>query len=692
MSILRVAPRLLGPAALLLVGCSLINAPDEVNPGNGGSGAAGGTGGAGAAGGSGAGGSGGAPPMCTMPEDCVALTTDCAMGDCVNNACVAMPLAAGTSCGAAGTDCDPQDQCDGAGTCVANVSPEGSFCDDCPAGPGACAACAGGTCGDCSTRATEKTFRHPMAASGWTFTGSWGIHYEAPMAGSGNIPPTCQDGVDNDGDTLIDFPADPKCASAADEEFNGTAACSNGFDDDGDGLNDLADPGCSSAADDHEENSIPFDHGVLGSDGNRVRPYTWHMSEREVSSAISPPTVLPTNLEFLSWNLDEGFFYDLKAVSVSLDGSSWTDVAVCPQNNTAPFVFCQAVSTRAADAWDFVSLPLPGGFAGQVGFVRFTYDTRDGCCNFERGWYVDALNFATDCACQNSADCDLLDGTCSSGLCAGSGECWPVPQNVGMACTNDGTSDECSTDQCDSHGVCLPGLVQEGGACEQCDDPEGLCAYCSAGNCESCPDLQRFNIQAPDPLFLSRWQFEGDWTVFNNCIPQNTVTPNETLCFTNPNGSDVYSDPHLTPHIANDGSRAFNPSPPTIVSEIETAAFRTPPTVIPATLTFRSWHQDRGGNDMFVPQDTKVIRVSTDGGMTYQPVFNCSGNNTVAFCQPWPANTNRAVDDWDDISLTVPAGLVGQTGIFEFRYDTVNSGQGWERGWRIDDMNIARCQ
>lgn len=55
----------------------------------------------------------------------------------------------------------------------------------------------------------------------------------------------CQDERDNDQDGLVDFPLDPGCASArANVE---APACNNGVDDDGDGLVDLADPLCTVA-------------------------------------------------------------------------------------------------------------------------------------------------------------------------------------------------------------------------------------------------------------------------------------------------------------------------------------------------------------------------------------------------------------------------------------------------------------
>ncbi len=55
----------------------------------------------------------------------------------------------------------------------------------------------------------------------------------------------CADGLDNDGDGLVDA-LDPGCAEAADDDEGNdrTAECANGLDDDGDGLTDGADQDC----------------------------------------------------------------------------------------------------------------------------------------------------------------------------------------------------------------------------------------------------------------------------------------------------------------------------------------------------------------------------------------------------------------------------------------------------------------
>jgi PKD repeat protein len=68
----------------------------------------------------------------------------------------------------------------------------------------------------------------------------------------------CNDGLDNDGDGLIDM-FDPGCSNSSDDdEFNGVVlhACNDGLDNDGDGLIDMLDPGCTSPSDDDETNAV----------------------------------------------------------------------------------------------------------------------------------------------------------------------------------------------------------------------------------------------------------------------------------------------------------------------------------------------------------------------------------------------------------------------------------------------------
>ncbi len=55
----------------------------------------------------------------------------------------------------------------------------------------------------------------------------------------------CDDGVDGDGDGLVDFPADPGCTAFDDtSEKDSMLRCDDGIDDDGDGKIGVADLGC----------------------------------------------------------------------------------------------------------------------------------------------------------------------------------------------------------------------------------------------------------------------------------------------------------------------------------------------------------------------------------------------------------------------------------------------------------------
>jgi hypothetical protein len=76
--------------------------------------------------------------------------------------------------------------------------------------------------------------------------------------------PDCADGLDDDGDGLADYPADPGCTSPSDtRERDDRLICDNGLDDDSDGLIDQNDPGCLSADDTSERGaSYGCDNGL----------------------------------------------------------------------------------------------------------------------------------------------------------------------------------------------------------------------------------------------------------------------------------------------------------------------------------------------------------------------------------------------------------------------------------------------
>ncbi|MDP1825083.1 MAG: hypothetical protein Q8L48_17630 [Archangium sp.] len=85
--------------------------------------------------------------------------------------------------------------------------------------------------------------------------------------------PQCSDGLDNDGDGLVDFPADPGCSSFVDNTEGGMAACGDGVDNDSDSRVDFpADPGCTSATD-TSELDLPACADGLDNDGDGKTDY-----------------------------------------------------------------------------------------------------------------------------------------------------------------------------------------------------------------------------------------------------------------------------------------------------------------------------------------------------------------------------------------------------------------------------------
>ncbi|HEV8320964.1 MAG TPA: hypothetical protein VG389_05075 [Myxococcota bacterium] len=83
---------------------------------------------------------------------------------------------------------------------------------------------------------------------------------------SGGGLPQCSDGLDNDGDALTDFPADPGCVDGADGDETQPPQCSDGLDNDADGDIDTMDVGCSSPDDDSELN--PECSDTIDNDGD----------------------------------------------------------------------------------------------------------------------------------------------------------------------------------------------------------------------------------------------------------------------------------------------------------------------------------------------------------------------------------------------------------------------------------------
>src|SRR5205814_10279747 len=91
------------------------------------------------------------------------------------------------------------------------------------------------------------------------------------LAGCGGAAKNdCNDGIDNDGDGLIDE-ADPGCAfNMGRTEAPNPAQCNDGLDNDGDGLIDTADPGCMDGTDDDEMDPMRACNNGMDGDGDAL--------------------------------------------------------------------------------------------------------------------------------------------------------------------------------------------------------------------------------------------------------------------------------------------------------------------------------------------------------------------------------------------------------------------------------------
>ena len=85
--------------------------------------------------------------------------------------------------------------------------------------------------------------------------------------------PECDDGIDNDGDGKVDYPADPGCSSKNDDDESDLPECSDGIDNDGDGKADADDPGCLREdgtwdPNDDDESDLPQCRDGIDNDGD----------------------------------------------------------------------------------------------------------------------------------------------------------------------------------------------------------------------------------------------------------------------------------------------------------------------------------------------------------------------------------------------------------------------------------------
>ncbi len=241
----------------------------------------------------------------------------------------------------------------------------------------------------------------------------------------------CSDGRDNDGDGLIDYPADTGCYGREDNDetpgtapTTGTAQCSDGRDNDGDGQIDYpADTGCY-GRDDNDEAYAPtttssscpsFAHEMSGycmlnNDATRCAEYSNASSESAYTSAVCQQR----------------------------SGATSTGGGSCPSGQYWTGSACATSASGTGTACT----------AGQYwnGTACVTSGSTSGC--------------STPGNCYDSSIC------ASSGWYWYNGGCWSSPQSTGAT-------------------TCSSGQYWNGTSCVSSSSTSGSGAVCGNGSCES---------------------------------------------------------------------------------------------------------------------------------------------------------------------------------------------------------------
>ena len=162
----------------------------------------------------------------------------------------------------------------------------------------------------------------------------------------------CTDGIDNDGDGKIDYPADPGCTSATDTDESNPlpAACADGIDNDKDGKIDYpADPGCSSTTDTDE------------TDPTTNKPITVQLKNTSDwgSGYCADVTLTNPNSIAIDWKVTftiEGVIYNIWNATyqqtgnqVTAEGVAWNNL-IQPNQSAVLFGYCANRTTTSSFA------------------------------------------------------------------------------------------------------------------------------------------------------------------------------------------------------------------------------------------------------------------------------------------------------------------------------------------------------
>jgi hypothetical protein len=320
-----------------------------------------------------------------------------------------------------------------------------------------------------------------------------GLYCRTPHGGSQMVcsKAVCNDGLDDDGDTKIDYPNDPGCSTPEDDTENdscpsgaGCPECGDGIDNDNDTKTDYPmDTTCKAAGDSSE--SCTTTEGVV--------LINTAVTTGDTTNATSD--INPTCASLNNSGPDRHYRLDVPALqSLSMNMTASFDTSTVLLNSN-----CGGTAIACSDPLNMTTGALA---AGTYYFVV------DGYYSTSKGTYTinTSGKIANGAACDAHALSQIGALTCGNGYAckgtAGSKTCQPAQCGDGMDNNGNGKTDYPADPGCTSTSDDTETTVCPGAQCPVCsnladDDMDGLTDYpadtsciAASGNNESCTSTE----------------------------------------------------------------------------------------------------------------------------------------------------------------------------------------------------------
>lgn len=263
--------------------------------------------------------------------------------------------------------------------------------------------------------------------------------------------PQCGDGLDNDADTFVDFPLDPECSTALDPTENQIEQqCRDGRDNDGDGLIDFpADPQCFSPFD-NTEGFGQCDDGI-DNDGDTLIDFP-------ADTGCTSRTDTTETAELCADGIDN-------------DGDTRIDFPADPgcQSITSNIENPQCNNTTDDDADSLIDFPADLGCTAAFDNSEANAICMDGLDNDADG----LIDFPADPGCANATS-NIENPQCNNGIDNDGDGLIDFPADPGCSAASDTSefTEQCS-DGRDNDGDGLTDFPFETGCVSARDDFEG---------------------------------------------------------------------------------------------------------------------------------------------------------------------------------------------------------------------------